>query len=269
MNDSIIETRIFRSNKDFLDARRRRIDEALSFQGGSRENPKKHVISTLPNGKEAYYKKPGKEAFQKAPNIHDMSVWVGKNDANEFESYTFEDIWAYLVECSMNNQSLLKKILTLLYRLCYFLDHLPDTHGNLRYSPSKKMRDYIDKIDLDVQRGFKDKFKKKGEGILEYLHFIDLLAWNEDVKYYTKNDGNFSMKDKNVGRPNTIISVISMPLMINDFMSNIIENAKDVGKINVRLILTAMQQLSKSRGVCVLSHEKLRQYLSPHLIPNK
>jgi hypothetical protein len=101
---------------------------------------------------------------------------------------------------------------------------------------------------------------------MEYLNFIDLLGWNEDVKYHVKNSKpDFQDRAKNAGRVNTIISVISVPLMINDFLSNIIENVNYVEKINVRLILSTMQKLSKSRGICVLPHSTLQKYLNPYL----
>ena len=105
-----------------------------------------------------------------------------------------------------------------------------------------------------LKEGFKDKFKKDEIGLLEYLHFIDLLGWNEDIKYHIKNSkSDFEDRSKkNVGRTNTIISVISVPLMINEFLSNIIENVNYIEKINVQLILSTMQKLSKSRGICVL-----------------
>lgn len=259
MDSENITAKVFRSNQQYLDIRCQRIDEALSFASGTQNSPQKHLISVLPNGKEAYYLKPGKEAFRENPNVHDMSVWVG----DKFEGYTLEDIWAYLVEISIINQLLFKQILVLLYRLCYFIDHRLDEYDKIRYLPSDNILAHIEKMDYAIRLGFEDKFKKNEVGIFEYLHFIDLLGWNEDVKYQSNYKKDFSRK--NTGRPNTIMSVISVPLLINEFVSNIIENAKDVGKINVRLILTAMQNLSRSRGVCVLSHAKLQEYLYPYL----
>jgi hypothetical protein len=150
---------------------------------------------------------------------------------------------------------------------CFLLDHQEITKGKLRYAPSQEILDYISKIDFALKEGFKDKFKKDEIGLLEYLHFIDLLGWNEDVKYHIKNSRpDFEDRSKkNVGRTNTIISVISVPLMVNDFLSNIIENVNYIEKINVRLILSTMQKLSKSRGICVLPHAELQKYLNPYL----
>lgn len=258
LEHEIIKTKIFRSNEDFLSLRSSRIAEAIAFKSGTITKPKKHIISTLPNGKETQ---------RTVPNIHDMFPNVGRNEKSETDGFTFEIVWEYLIKISIINQLTFKKVLVLLYRLCFFIDHQETKKGIVRYLPSKEMLDYISKIDFALKEGFKDKFKKDEIGLFEYLHFIDLLGWNEDVKYHitdSKPDFNDRAK-KNVGRTNTIISVISVPLMINDFLANIIENVNYIEKINVRLILSTMQKLSKSRGICVLSHLELQRRLNPYL----
>lgn len=264
---SIIKTKIFKSSSDFILKRKKRIIEAIKFESGTIEKPKKCLISILPNGKEVYFLKPGKETERKIPNIHDMFPNVGINNKSETDRFNFEIIWEYLVKISIINQITFKKVLVLLYRLCFFIDHQEDNQGLIRYSPSKELLDYISKIDFAIKEGFKDKFKINEIGLMEYLSFIDLLGWNEDVKYHVVNSKpNFqNVNKKNTGRVNTIKSIISVPLMINDFLSNIIENVNCIEKINVRLILSTMQKLSKSRGICVLSHTQLQIYLNPYL----
>ncbi len=263
----IIKTKVFRSNGDFVLQRAKRIAEAIAFKSGTIEKPKKHIISTLPNGKESYFLKPGKETQRAVPNIYDMFPNVGSKSKSETDGFSFEVIWEYLIKISIINQLTFKKVLVLLYRLCFLLDHQEIKKGKIRYFPSQEILDYISKIDFSLKEGFKDKFKKDEIGLLEYLHFVDLLGWNEDVKYHiTNSQPDFEVKSKkNVGRTNTIKSVISVPLMINDFLSNIIENVNYIEKINVRLILNVMQKLSKSRGICVLSHKELQRYLNPYL----
>ena len=265
--EAAIITTLATNDSTYTPKRKQRINEALTLKGGTDASPNKHLVSILPNGKEAYFMKPGKEAQRiKNPNIHDMFPCVGNNDTSEVSGFTFEVIWEHLVEISIINQILFKKVLVLLYRNCFFIDHTKGEHDNIRYLPSPEVLDCIDKIDYAVRTGFDDKFKKEKIGLLEFLHFIDLLGWNEDVKYHVKdNTIDFTAKNKNIGRQNTIISVISVPLMINDFLSNVIENVDRVERINVRLILSTMQQLSKARGVYPMAHKKLQEYLSPYL----
>ncbi|OFX41278.1 MAG: hypothetical protein A2X08_01695 [Bacteroidetes bacterium GWA2_32_17] len=263
----IINTKIFKSNKDFITKRTKRIEEAIAFKGGTIKNRKKHLISNLPNGKESYFLKPGKETLRKIPNIYDMSPNVGANGISETESWAFEKIWEYLLKISIISQSTFKKVLVLLYRNCFLLDHQEIKKGKLIYLPSKEILDYINNIEKFVlKEGFKDKFKTKEIGLLEFLHFIDLLAWNEDVKYHIVNgQPDFIKYDKKVGRVNTILTVISAPLMISNFILDIIEKTEKKGIIDVKLITSTIQKFAKTRGICVLSNKELLLHLSPFL----
>jgi len=263
----IIKTIIFKNNKEFTEKRTKRIEEAIAFEGGTIENPKKHLISSLPNGKEAYFFKPGKETLRKVPNVHDMSPNVGVNGISETESWAFENIWEYLIKISIISQSTFKKVLVLLYRNCFLLDHQEIEEGKLRYLPSKEISDYINNIEAFVLKdGFMDKFRTKEIGLLEYLYFIDLIGWNEDVKYHTvEGKPDFVKYDKKVGRANTILSVISAPLLISNFIFDIIKKTETNGIIDVKLITSTMQMFTKSRGLCVLSNKELLKQLTPYL----
>ena len=138
-HDIIIKTKIFRSNKNFIHQRSVMIAEAIAFESGTIENPMKTVISAIPNGKEAYFLKPGKETLRATPNIHDMFPNVGNDNQSETDGYTFEIMWEYLIKISIINQITFKKILVLLYRLCFLLDHQEIETGKLRYSQSKDL----------------------------------------------------------------------------------------------------------------------------------
>ena len=262
-----LKTKIFRNNKEFINKRRKRIEEAISFKSGTIEIPLKHLISFLPNDKETYFFKPGKETLRKAPNVYDMSPNVGKKGISDTESWTFEKIWEYLIKISIISQSTFKKVLALLYRNCFLLDHQEIKEGIFRYLPSDNILLYINNIEEFVLKdGFKEKFKTKEIGLLEYLHFIDLLAWNEDVKYHII-DGkpDFLKYNNKVGRVNTILSVISAPLMISNFILDIIHKTEIKGIIDVRLITSTIQMFAKSRGICVLSNKELLKNLKPYL----
>jgi hypothetical protein len=61
--------------------REKRIWEALTWECGTKDNPRKPLVSTLPNGNEVYFLKPGKEVFnKKRPNPNDMLPVVGSPD---------------------------------------------------------------------------------------------------------------------------------------------------------------------------------------------
>lgn len=257
-----IKTKVFRSSKDFILKRETRIAEAIAFEGGTIEKPKKHLISTLTNSKESYFLKPGKETQRTVPNIHDMFPNVGSNGKSETDKYTFEIIWEYLIKISIINQLTFKKVLVLLYRLCFFLDHQEIEKGKIRYLPSKEILDYIAKIDFVIKEGFKDKFKKDVIGLLEFLHFIDLLGWNEDVKYHTKNSRPYFETGKNkIGRVNTILSVISVPIMISKFILKL-----HIHTMNVKLILSTYLKSNRPKNTWEITDRELIKDLSPHLV---
>lgn len=266
-DEDIIITKIVKSNKDFVAKRSKLIEEAIAFENGTIKKQNKHLIHSLPNGKEAYFFKPGKETLRKVPNIHDMSPNVGKDGISETESWPFEKIWEYLIKISLIHPATFKKVLVLLYRLCFLIDHKENTTGNLRYQPSKEILDYINSLEKFVLiEGFKDKFKSNEIGLLEFIHLIDLLGWNEDVKYHiTNNQPDFKTRNAKVGRVNTILTVISAPLLISSFIQEIIHKTETKGVIEVKLITQTIQKFSKTRGMCVLTNKELITQLNPYL----
>lgn len=140
----ILKTKIQKNSKEFVAIRTQKILEAIVFKGGTFDNRKKHLISSLPNGKEAYLFKPGKKAKRKVSNIHDMNPNVGQNEISETDSWAFDKIWEYLIKISIINQITFRKVLVLLYRKCFMLDHVDTGGGKFRYSPSPELLAYID-----------------------------------------------------------------------------------------------------------------------------
>jgi hypothetical protein len=263
----IIATNLFNRRKNgvnFLAQRAELIEEAIKFPMGTFENQKKTVVVTFDDNKDAYFLKPGKETVRKTPNIHDMYPNVAQN----FDSWAFEQIWEYLIKISIIQQAAFKKTLVLLYRLCFYVDHNLIDDNRFRYNPSSLIVEYINNLDKFVLRdGFREKFKTSEVSLLEFLYFVDLLAWNEDVKYHsTGNTANFTDTNRRkVGRENTVMSIIGAPVLISKFIDNVIENTKPNGVIDVKLITTTIQKFTKTRGLCVLSVPQLADFLQPYL----
>lgn len=178
--------------------------------------------------------------------------------------FSFEDIWEYLLKIFLIHKGTFIKVLVLLYRLCYFYDH-----DGMLYKPSDKIFGIIHNLDEFVLRdGFADKFNEREYlKLFHFLLFIDLLSWNEDVKYNApKGEPYFkNVSDSHTGRTNTVLSIISAPLLISRFIEDIITKAQTGGIINVRLITGVIQKFTRSRGLCVLSNMELKRELAPYL----
>ena len=261
----IITTDLFNSRtsgKDFIEKREALIREAINFPRGTLEEQKKNVVFNFADDKEAYFLKPGKETSREKPNVHDMLP----NVAGHFDKWAFEQIWEYLIKISTFQRVAFQEVLVLLYRLCYYTDH-KIVNSKLRYSPSIQILEYINNLEKFVlKREFREKFKTSEVSLLEFLYFVDLLAWNEDVKYHSvESKANFTEKGKNVGRVNTIMSIIYAPILISKFINNIIENTPN-GIIDVKLITTAIQKFTKSRGLCLPNKSELVEFLQPYLV---
>jgi len=260
---SSINTNIFKSDADFLETKRKLITEAVGFKAGTlSQQVKTTVIKFAPNKESAFYK-PGKESARKKPNIYDMFPAIIVDGKNIADALSFGDIWEYLIKISIIQQDTFKKILVLLYRLCFYIDY-----QNNRYKLSPEILQEINNIqEFVLNAGFKERFGTKEITLLEFLHFVDLLGWNEDVKYHAKNNTPYfkNFTESKIGRTNTILSIISAPILISQFIQDIIYKTANNGIINVKLITSIIQNFTKSRGLCILSNKELLEYLSPYL----
>jgi len=212
--------------------------------------------------------KPGKEASRNSPNVFDMYPMVICKGKEFTEKFSFDDIWEYLLKIFLIHKGTFIKVSVLLYRLYFFQDHC-FRNGKWRYSPSKQVCELIYNLDnLVLRDGFADKFNETETlTLMQLLLFVDLLAWNEDVKYHApKGEPYFKNYTENkTGRTNTILSIISAPLLISAFIEDIIAKTQTGGTINIKLITTVIQKFTRSRGLCVLSDKELQSALSPYL----
>jgi hypothetical protein len=255
------------SKEHFLEIKRSLITEAVAFPVGVAPERIKTVVNQF-DGIEASFLKPGKEASRAKPNVYDMYPLLTQNGKGVTEKFSFEDIWGYLLKIYLIHKGTFVKALVLLYRLCYFYDHCYE-NGKWRYSPSNEICKLIDNLDtLVLKEGFKDKFNESEPlKLFQLLLFVELLAWNEDVKYHTpKGEPYFkNMTESKIGRTNTVISIVSAPLLVSEFIEDIVSKTQSGGVINVKLITTVIQKFTRSRGLCVLSDSELQKSLAPYL----
>ncbi len=228
-----------------------RIKEALSFPMGDKTHKKRTYIS-----KEkdliAYFEKPGKEySRNNNPNINDMTPVVeGLNIAS------FSEIWKELLELSIIlNPDTYKKLFTIIYRLAYLLD-CKEINGQVRFQPAGEILEEINNIQQEINS------KGKKLNILKFLTLLDLIGWNEDVKY----QANLSFKPVRKGRINNILSMISIPLIFKNFITEVITNAHNLENIDFTTLIDMAQQFARTRGIAPISNKDLVDHLSPFLI---
>jgi len=155
-----------------------------------------------------------------------------------------------------------KALLAIVYRNAYMIDHVEKIPGIVRYEPSPRIVQMIDEIEREVgQIG--------PSGLLGLLHFLDILGWNEDVKYHIEgNSPTFSRKyDYKTGRLNTLTTCIRVPYQAASFVNHCLEKAGSKSEIEFNRLFTIMQQFAKSRGTCIPTNAQLVEWLSPYIIP--
>ncbi|MDD2890321.1 MAG: hypothetical protein PHE49_06750 [bacterium] len=236
--------------------RYKRIQEALGWVTGTIQSQARHVITVIPNGMEVYFLKPGKETLrQKVTNPNDMTPCVGSADA----PYGFDEIWKQLSKVSVFDLDVFKKVLILLYRNAYFLDHEEVSPGLIRYNPNSDIRNYIQTLEGQVGQFM-------GYGLLGFLHFMDILGWNEDVKYHVENrTPTFSPRGKwKNGRINTLLTCIAIPYKTYLVVSNIRENSSHPQDIDWSLVYETMQSLAR-QGICPPTQKELLEWFVPYI----
>lgn len=248
-------TRIREKRERINELRRKRINEAVDWEGGeSVADPRKIVIDETDEA-EVFFLKPGKEVNnEKNPNPHDMTPKVGEL----YTGFTFQDTWAILLEAGVRDFERFKFLLVLVYRSAYLLDHEEVDKGKVRYKPNEDIMEVIEELDTTFNGIIPG-------GVHELLHFLDILAWNEDVKYQSgvrgfELEGNFY-----VGRINNMLSTIGVPYKFMRFINDILEHAQEPEKINFGKGLETSQSLSQRRGTAKPTQAELEEWFSPTL----
>lgn len=242
--------------------RKLRLEEATNFPLGSFEEQSFNVVDRIGN-LYAYFLKQGKEYNRKEGkrNIYDMTPCIGENRGhNIYEGYQFKDIWSDLLKLSFGlSEVRYKELFVLIYRLAYMMD-CKIINGVVRFAPDKQVQEIM----YNIQNEADSSLLKCN--IMHLLVFLDLLAWNEDVKYQIAKPKDGEKPARNNGRINNLLSMISIPLLLRDMVNNVIENKEHLERIDFTQIIDIAQQFSRTRGVAPISNKQLVEKLSPYLV---
>lgn len=203
--------------------------ESLAFQ----RQTKQILIHTTEKTEKLFIRYPGKEsARKKSPRPWDFAPRIEEN--GQYGPYSnFVDLWVILsnaLESLQSNQEQVASVLaTIFYRMAFMDDHFIDRQPVSVKSQYLKYRDKdtddlikecIEKVkpwyrylpNKDVINWISEVIPDWGGMSLDaFLHYNNLLAWNEDCKYYYKSQ-QAERKNwiRNTGRVNTILTHISI-----------------------------------------------------------
>lgn len=175
--------------------RAKSIEDAVSLAAGPSRSDMQHHVLWEGDGYEVGVGKPGKETERKNPNPYDMWPFIRKDGRFEERSASFGDIFHELEHMSNKSRYSLELLGCLLARSALMLDHAEE-NGRVIYRPSTVV---LDEIKKDIPLMFHVPL-----GV--FLHYLEMIALNEDVKYQKNLNAKGKSYSKSAGRPNNLLT---------------------------------------------------------------
>lgn len=199
------------SQMKVYDKRLNRISEALAWSLGSFKE--KHYHGIWEND---FYKvalgKPGKEAapeesdYSGIINSSDMRPEIFANGINLNKAATFGDIVSDLEKVAAVDRYCVEVLGVLFYRSAFLLDHEPQEYEGstiYRYCPNRNVINYIMERVPEIY----------GVPPEVFLHYVDAIALNEDVKYHHKG---YDLRSKPTGGKNMLLTFVKIIAVMTD-----------------------------------------------------
>jgi hypothetical protein len=240
------------------------IELALAWEIGSQED-KKYVKTFQTDDFEVVLGKPGKEAAigYERPNPNDMTPTVlYRQEAIDFYP-TFSDIFKHFqhlgaVGAPQTREPVLSTLAALMFRSSFMLDHVSveekhfnDKSGNRWvWNPPRESLDFLTSSRETMGPKVRTISGKELQLPLDvYLHLIDAIALNEDVKYQAPKIALKGKVDGKVGRTNTLQTLTAIIVVFLDrypiykFADSLIRG-RGVASISAKAAIEALPQLS-------------------------
>lgn len=185
------------------------LQEAISWEGG--EDQQNRKITILYNFKDysVAVGKPGKEAApdykgfvhyktkERGNNPHDMNPQILRKGEKIGKDYSFGDMFEHIERLMHSDLFGLELLGMLLFRAAFMLDHKRDEKGKIRYSSSEDVLKILEKRIPSI-----DEIP-----IRVFLHFLEILSLNEDIKM---NQGGYGDFKQDYGRTNTLLTFVHL-----------------------------------------------------------
>lgn len=186
--------------------------------------------------------KPGKEAKEgrALPNSNDMWPYVRKDGSFPTNDATFSNIFREFEKMEKKSVHSLELLGSLLVRSAYMLDHI-QTETDIEYAPPE---DIVEEISKEIPNAF-------GIPLIVFLQYIDTIALNEDVKYYTKGTDRGKPYTTGAGRQNNLLTCARLIAVL----------------LNRESIVEFADGFSRNRGVSAMSFARSKECF-PYLNEN-
>ncbi|MBA7635821.1 hypothetical protein ES703_43425 [subsurface metagenome] len=202
----------------------------LAFQ----KKTKQLLITKTDEGEEMFIQYPGKESTRGEDKRRPWDFFPRMRKGNRFSAdLDFQAIWDILFQAleplKTESKELSSILATIFYRMAFMNDHVIDTKSlktrvrYLSYDNAGQERAVEEKIELvnpwyryspnkEIINRISKIVTQWGDMSLEaFLHYNDLLAWNEDCKYfYRKQQARPSEWIRETGRVNTLLTHVSI-----------------------------------------------------------
>ncbi|GAI44407.1 unnamed protein product, partial [marine sediment metagenome] len=197
-------------------ARGRRVEalnEALSLEKGPDQEHRKSYIFYKIGDFTLGVAKPGKEAapdykscrhyitHEKTNNPNDMFPLVLKSEKKFGKELTFELMFEKIEHLMRSDLFGLELMGMLLFRAAFMLDHQKNKDGHWRYQPPEDIVKLLEKKIPDIE----------GMPVRVFLHFLEILSLNEDVKVHTLGYEGFK---QDYGRINTLLTFAHLIIVL-------------------------------------------------------
>ena len=227
-------------------------EELLMLDSGPTfENQKVNILYQFKSGFQVGLAKPGKEVFEdskkyfdghKSNNPNDMTPKVFFNNNPIQYDQSFNGIFKAFVH-HYKEESELRLVGALLYRMAFLLDHKRNNDGYWRYMPPLEI---VEQVELKIPSMLGMPFRV-------FLFYLEMLACNEDVKYQTLGYDT----SKEYGRRNNVLtycSVVDVLLLRNllpleDFLLAFMEFASKFSRVPV-----GISAISQKRALEAFPH---------------
>lgn len=152
--------------------------------------------------------KPGKEAApdyklkhyktgERTNNPNDMLPLILNAENERIKNLTFEDMFSGIEELMHSDLFGLELMGTLIFRAAFMLDHKKNEEQKWRYYPQKDAMEKLEKR-IPIVSGYP---------VRVFLHFLEILSLNEDIKTYTLGHNDLRY---DYGRINTLLTFANL-----------------------------------------------------------